>query len=249
MYNNGMNTQNTPKIERFATLEATNEAAVTYLNDLLAQHVDKPVLLLLAGGSSVQLYNHINPEYLSADLTVTVTDDRFSQELDVNNFAILQATEFYDELIQVDAFCINTQPNSGETIEECAKRFERNIRDWKKDFPNGVVIAVYGMGKDGHTGGMIPGVLSSEEFEKKFINENVWVSAIDAKNKIEYPLRFTTTTSFMKNVVDHALFYITGEQKKSALMKAFDMNTVYSEIPARIILDMKDTVVFTDITE
>ncbi len=244
-----MNNLNTPKIERFDTLEATNEAAVTYLNDLLAQYVDRPVLLLLAGGSSVQLYDHINPEYLSADLTVTVTDDRFSQELDVNNFAILQATEFYNELIQVDAFCINTQPNSEETIEECAKRFEKNIRDWKKDFPKGVVIAVCGMGKDGHTGGMIPGVLSHEEFEKEFNNENVWVSPIDAKDKIEHPLRFSTTIPFMKNVVDHAMFYITGEQKKTALMKALDVNTTYAEIPARVMLDMKDVVIFTDITE
>lgn len=244
-----MNNLNTPKIERFGSLEATNEAAVSYVNDLLAQYVDRPVLLLLAGGSSVQLYDYINPEYLSADLTVTVTDDRFSQELDVNNFAILQATEFYNELIQVDAFCINTQPNGGETIEECAKRFEKNIRDWKKDFPKGVVIAVYGMGKDGHTGGMIPGVLSSEEFEKEFNNENVWVSPIDAKDKIEHPLRFSTTIPFMKNMVDHAVFYITGEQKKSALMKALDASTAYSDIPARVMLDMKDVVVFTDITE
>ncbi len=242
-----MNIHNTPKIEKYDTVEATQHAAVLYLNDLLTQYVDKPVLLLLAGGSSMSLYNGINPEYLSADLTVTVTDERFSEELDINNFAILQATEFYNELIQVDAFCINTQPNSGETIEECAKRFEKNLKEWKSDFPKGIVIAVYGMGADGHTGGMIPGVLGKEEFEKIFNTESIWVSPIDASGKIEHPLRFSTTIPFMKNIVDHALFYITGEQKKAAFDRATSEGTEYFEVPARVMMDMKDAVVFTDI--
>ncbi len=242
-----MNTHNTPRIEKYDTVEAVKDAAVLYLNDLLTQYVDRPVLLLLAGGSSMSLYNDINPEYLSADLTVTVTDDRFSEELDINNFAILQATEFYNELIQVDAFCINTQPNSGETIEECSIRFEKNLKEWKSDFPKGIVIAVYGMGADGHTGGMIPGVFGKEEFEKRFNTETVWVSPIDASGKIEHPLRFSTTIPFMKNVVDHALFYITGQQKKGAFDRAIDGKTEYFEVPARVMMDMKDAVVFTDI--
>lgn len=243
-------TNHTPlKIERFGTVEDTQAAAVSYLNDLLTQYVDRPVLLLLAGGSSVELYNGINPEFLSADITVTVTDERFSEELDVNNFAILQATSFYNDLIQVDAFCINTQPNGGESMAECAARFEKNLKEWKRDFPKGTIIAVYGMGADGHTGGMIPGVLSDAEFTQKFNTEDVWVSDIDATGAIEHPLRFSTTISFMKSQVNHALFYVTGSAKKEAFTRAVSGSTTYAETPASVMCDMKDVVVFTDISE
>ncbi|MBU3668636.1 MAG: hypothetical protein FGM57_01560 [Candidatus Taylorbacteria bacterium] len=252
MYNIFMNTnptKNSLKIERFQSVEETNRAAISYLNDLLAQYVDRPVLLLLAGGSSVTLYDGINPEYLSMDLTVTVTDERFSNEVDINNFAILQATDFYNELIQVDAFCINTQPNAGETMEDCARRFERNLKEWKRDFPKGVVLAVYGMGKDGHTGGMIPGVLGEAEFNQRYNTDDVWVSSMDAGDKIEYSQRFSTTIPFMKNQVDHALFYVTGTSKKEALDKAIDGNLPYHKIPATVMSHMKDVVLFTDIAE
>ncbi len=235
------------KIERLSDMGAVTKAAGDYLNDILAQYVDRPVLLLLAGGSSLAVLEYINPEYLSADLTVTVTDDRFSDELDINNFAILQSTNFYNSLIDVDAFCINTQPNPGETIEECATRFERNIKEWKADFPKGIIIALYGMGADGHTGGMIPGVLGKEEFDTKFNTKNILVESIDAEGKSEYPLRISTTLSFMRDMVDHAVFYITGENKRSAFEKAMSGEGEYSEIPARVMTEMKDAVVFTDI--
>ncbi len=235
------------KIERCNSLEETQVSAVKYLNDLLSHYVDRPVLLLLAGGSSMELYNRINPEYLSTNLTVTVTDDRFSEELDVNNFAILQSTSFYNDLIDVDAFCINTQPNAGETLEECALRFEKNLKEWKSDFPKGIVIAVYGVGADGHTGGMVPGVLSKADFDSKFNSENVWVSPINAEGKIEHPLRFSTTIPFMKNIVDHALFYVTGEKKKEILNTLLSEKKEYFEVPAVVMKDMKDVTLFTDV--
>lgn len=252
MYNSHMNITSKNdgvRVERFPSVSGAQEAAVAYLNDILAQYVDRPVLLLLAGGSSVALYDKLNPEYFSADLTVTVTDERFSNELDINNFAILQSTHFYDELIQVDAFCINTQPNHEETIEQCANRFERNIREWRKDFPKGTVIAVYGIGKDGHIGGIIPGVLPQEEFDKKFNNPEILVSHIDATGKTEYPLRFSTTIPFMKQDVDHALVFVSGPEKQEALKLALSGDSKYFELPATVIREMKDVTVFTDIQE
>jgi 6-phosphogluconolactonase/glucosamine-6-phosphate isomerase/deaminase len=233
----------------------------SYLNDLLSTHIDSPILLLLAGGSSVSVLDHINPEYLSELLTVTVTDDRYSKELDENNFSILQTTSFYNGLIQVDAFCINTQVFEVEDFESYRSRFEKNIRDWKMDFPKGKIIALYGMGSDGHTAGIIPGVLDLSSFVKEFDSTDRLIGKMDAGDKNPFPLRVSTTLSFMRDWVDHAVFFISGQEKDQKLKDSLssksvlsgeinieDKNSLYSKLPASVMVDMKDVVVFTDIS-
>lgn len=247
------------RIERFADAETTAKEAGKYINDILTQYIEKPVLFLVAGGSATTVLDHINPEYLSPDLTVSTTDDRFSTELDINNFAILQSTSFYNNLVEADAFCISTEPFEEETIEQYRARFEKNIREWKQDFPKGTIVALYGMGADGHTGGMIPGLLSKEEFDAEFNDGDRLVGTFDAvtKNqadKFEFPQRISTTIPFMRDWVDHAVFYITGENKKSALNKVLQINDDvlsteidFSILPISIARFMKDAIIFTDI--
>lgn len=241
-----------PRIEVYKNIEELNKEVGQYISDILTQYVDKPVLLLVPGGSAMAALDHISPETFSPDLTVTMTDDRFSDQLDkdfkeINNFAVLQTTKFYDHLIQTDAFCINTQINEGESFEEYRARFEKNIRDWRNDYPKGKVIALYGMGADGHTGGMVPGSLSEAEFNTMFDGDNL-VGKIDAGSSNPYLKRISTTLPFMREWVDHAVFYITGEQKRSALERALKDDGEYFETPALVMGDMKDAVIFTDIS-
>lgn len=258
------------KIERFTSVESTAKEAGKYVNDLLTQYIETPVLFLIAGGSSSAVLEHINPEYLSPDLTITTTDDRFSTELDINNFAILQSHSFYNNLVEADAFCISTEPFEDEDLEKYRARFEKNIREWKQDFPKGIIIALYGMGADGHTGGMIPGLLSKEEFDAEFNNDDRLVGVFDAiaydishggtasetarAKEYEYPQRISTTLPFMRNWVDHALFYITGENKKQKLDEIIQIDTEtlstdidFSTLPIAIARFMKDTTIFTNI--
>jgi 6-phosphogluconolactonase/glucosamine-6-phosphate isomerase/deaminase len=244
-----MNNSKSVKVE---VTENPKEEAAKYVSDLLAQYVGRPTLFLCAGGSSFDVYDLINPEYLSPDLTVTMTDDRFSEELDVNNFAILQSTRFYSHLIEADAFCINTQPNEGEQLEEYRARFEKNIREWKQDFPKGMIVALYGMGPDGHTGGMIPNVYSEDTFNAEFNTEDRLVGTFDAVtvgkgDSTPFPLRISTTIPFMKNWIDHAVYYITGDNKKEALQKALEGADPFYKTPATVMNHLKDVIVFTNI--
>lgn len=222
-----------------------------YISDLLSQYYDTPVLLLLAGGSSVDVLKHINPEYLTDLLTVTVTDERYSEELDENNFAILQSESFYNDLIQADSFCINTQLFQPETFEQFRARFEKNIREWRQDFPKGKIIALYGIGADGHIAGIIPGVLDDKEFSIEYNSSNRIVGKMDATGKNKFPLRMSTTFSFMKEWVDNSIIYVCGEEKKPVLEKVLESekgdDQSYVTLPASVIVDMKDVVVFTDI--
>ena len=258
------------KIERFTDPTTTAKEAGKYINDILTQYVERPVLFLVAGGSAMSVLEHVNPEYLSPDLTVTTTDDRFSTELDVNNFAILQSQSFYNNLVEADAFCISTEPFEGETIEQYRARFEKNLREWKLDFPKGIIVGLYGMGADGHTGGMIPGLLNKEEFNAEFNDGDRLVGTFDAvaydalhtvgnttsarAKDYEFPQRISTTIPFMRDWVDHAIFYITGENKKSALNKVLQINDDilsteidFSILPISIARFMKDAIIFTDI--
>lgn len=254
------NTERKPlKIERFIDATTTAKEAGKYINDIFTQYIEKPVLFLTAGGSASAVLEHINPEYLSPDLTVTTTDDRFSTELDINNFSILQSQSFYNNLVEADAFCISTEPFEDETIEQYRARFEKNLREWKQDFPNGIIVGLYGMGADGHTGGMIPGLLSREEFDAEFNDGDRLVGTFDAVSKerakdYEFPQRISTTIPFMRDWVDHAVFYITGENKKNALDAVLEISddtlstdVDFSKAPISIARFMRDATIFTDI--
>jgi 6-phosphogluconolactonase/glucosamine-6-phosphate isomerase/deaminase len=233
------------------------QKAGEYISDLLSTHIDKPVLLMLAGGSAREVLDFINAEYLTPEVTVTVTDERYTDDMGENNFDMLQTTKLYQNLMSADSYCINTsvvggdvaydESNPGAGAEAHAMRFERHIREWMQDFEKtGTIIGLFGMGADGHTAGIIPGLFDDAEFEQKFLGESDVAVVPMGKDNPGFQFRVTTTLSFMKKI-HYPLFYITGEAKLPALRKALDPATELSEIPARIMLDMKSPVIFTDI--
>ncbi len=233
-----------------------------YINDLLSTHIDKPILLMLAGGSSREVLPFIKAEYLTPEITVTVTDERFTDDMGENNFDVLQTTELYQNLMSVDAYCINTSVVGGEIAYEeygasegaaiHADRLEKHIRDWMRDFEKtGIIIALFGMGADGHVAGVIPGIYDDAEFDKRFLGDrDTAVVEVDEAHRSmgqEFQFRITTTLSFMKKI-HYPLFYVTGENKRIPLTKALNPETKLSEIPARIMLDMQNPTIFTDIS-
>ncbi len=230
------------------TIDISNDpkvAAGKHISDILAINAGRPILFLVAGGSAQAVLDYINSEYLDDKLTVTVTDERFTDDIFENNFDNLQASSFYNELVQVGAFCINTSMRVDDTLESMASRFEKDIKSWKDDYPKGIIIGLYGIGADGHIGGIIPGIYHGEEFDKKFLGDTSVETVIDLPES-KFPYRFSTTLSFMKKI-DFPVIYLTGENKKAALEKALDKDTIITDIPARIVLEMKSPTIFTDI--
>ncbi|MEI6490873.1 MAG: 6-phosphogluconolactonase, partial [bacterium] len=109
-----------------------------------------------------------------------------------------------------------------------------------RDFPKGKIIALFGVGKDGHIAGMIPG---TENFEEKFNNPEIW--AVDLKDK-KFE-RTTTTFSFLK-LIDFPLVYISGVEKAEVLALTVAKEGDLHQTPARILNEMKEPIVFTDIS-
>jgi 6-phosphogluconolactonase/glucosamine-6-phosphate isomerase/deaminase len=225
---------------RIQTTDNPKGEAGAYINSLLASYADKPVLLMLPGGSSREIIDLLDGELLTDQVTITVTDERYTDDLEENNFAHIQGTHFYNDSISAGSFCIDTQIFSGESHEEHAKRFDKNLKEWKRDFPKGKIIALFGVGKDGHIAGMIPG---TENFEEKFNNREIYaIDLVDTKFE-----RTTTTFPFLKQI-DFPLVYISGMEKSDALARIVAKEGDLEHTPARILNEMKDPIVFTDIS-
>ncbi len=222
------------------------EDAGDYLSGLFATAGDKPVLLLLAGGSSFDVLNFIDPNSLGSNITVTVTDEIYTDDVGDSNFGTLQILPFYDALINVDALCIDTQILASESFEENTERFNRNLVEWKKDFPRGVVISLIGVGDDGSVAGIIPGILSDKDFDEKF-NGKEMAAGMDCGDKNKHQFRVSTTLNFLRDSVDQALVYMVGENKNNSLKNISAEAGDIHVTPSRIFNEMKSVIVFTDI--
>ena len=219
------------------TKEETKKAATETLNQLFGE-TSQPILFLSSGGSSLELLDGLS---LGDHVTVSVLDERYSNDPTINNFSQLMTH-------RISAKFIDTRIKEGESIQELAQRFEKELREWKNANPNGTIVITQGMGSDGHTAGMMPYPESHPIFQNLFENSHRWVVGYDAtKEKNEYPLRVTVTMPFLQEVVDHSIVYLTGENKTEAFKRTLDSQGKLWETPARIIREMKDVKIFTDI--
>jgi len=215
------------EIVRCKTKEEASAKAVAGLNYLFRE-IKGPILFLSSGGSSLGLLDGLE---LGDRITVSVLDERYNADPRINNFSQLMnhvnPTKFID-----------TRMQEGETLEGLAVRFEKALRSWKNQNPSGTIIITQGMGSDGHTAGIMPDSMVDDPAQ--------WVIGYNAKEKNEYPLRVTCTFSFLRTV-DHSIAYITGQKKKEAFNRVLAEEGTLEEMPARIMREMGNVKIFTDI--
>src|ERR1051326_364995 len=177
------------------------EAAVAWageaLNQLLGDYKKLPVLLMLSGGSALSMLDYVGKTVLSENLTVSMLDDRFSQDAAVNNFLQMQKTDFYVDAQEADVSFLGTVARPGEKIEELNARWEKNLKAWQMENPEGKILATVGMGADGHTAGIFPYPEDPEKFDRLFNRDSLTV-AYNAIGKHKYSERVTTTLKFFE---------------------------------------------------
>lgn len=217
-----------------------------YINDIFMTNINKPFLFLIGGGSSLEVLENINPEFIPENLTVAVTDERFTDDMEDNNFDKLQTTKFYADISEVDSYCINTSVFAGDNIQSHANRFEKNIKDWVADFPDGKIIGLFGIGQDGHTAGIIPNIYTDDEFDRKFNGDSFVEVVEDNSSDAKFRDRVTTTFTFIKKI-DFPIFFAKGENKRIAIKKALDSESKLNDTPASIISHIKNSILFTNI--
>ncbi|MFA5991677.1 MAG: 6-phosphogluconolactonase [Candidatus Doudnabacteria bacterium] len=226
-----------------ADKEAAAAEAGEHLNLLLTEHKKTPVLLLLSGGSALGILDYVGSTSMGENLTISVLDERFSEDITINNFAQMQKSDFYQLAFDAGASFFGTLPRPNESMPELKVRWELNLKNWKKENSDGLIIATLGMGADGHTAGIFPQA-DKEKFTNLFESDN-WVTAYTAET--QYAERITTTATFI-NKIDIGLVYVCGIDKKAKLSEVIKNQSEINTLPALLWYKIKDTRVFTDMT-
>ena len=244
LYNYSM--ANKFEIFRDADVETLTAEAGEYLNTLLSENKNSPVLLLLSAGSALPLLNFVGISSLGPNLTITMLDDRFSQDPAVNNFARLQKTEFYKDALESNANFFGTLPRKDDTLASLANRQDHNLRRWRAENPFGKIIATLGMGPDGHTAGVFPFPEDSNQFHKLFESES-WAVGYNVGEKNPHKERVTVTLTFLKQV-DYALGFVLGKPKESRLERVIKRQGEVFELPAMAWHRIPNVKLFTDLS-
>lgn len=223
--------------------------AAHQLNQGLAQVAaqNQPVLFLVSGGSSLQLLDLIDLQALPSNLTIAPLDERYSPDSSINNMAQIMKTAFYDQL-QTSAKWIDTRIMQNETQASLAARFNQQLQNWFSSTPSGEVIATLGIGPDGHISGMMPYPENPQLFETLFMPADTTqlVTAYNAAHKNEHPLRVTTTMHLLKKIT-YSVIFAAGENKREALSRLLSQTGTLAATPARVLHQLPQTHLFTDI--
>ncbi len=229
------------------TAEAALRAAGEALNPLFKKYRHHPILFLSSGGSSLQILDTILVHFLGRQVTITMSDDRFSRDADINNYRLMTQLNFYTLAQSAHCKFISTIPLPKESVEAFGKRFDAALKAWRLDNPQGKVIMTQGMGPDNHTCGMLPFPENPSLFRKLFDTNEQWAVGYYAPGKNEFSKRITVTLPFLREQVDHTIFYACGEAKRDALIATLAKSGDVATTPARIIRDMNDVQLFTDV--
>lgn len=216
---------------------------------------NKPILLLLSGGSALKILDAIValPEFesakelLSPRLTVGMLDERFDRDPKVNNFSQFMQSGLYKECESAKTPFIDTRVMTDESQVDYAARWNLIVTKWIQNNPDGEIVITQGIGPDGHTSGILPFPENPQLFEKLFNSSDRHIAGYDGAGKNQYPLRVTATFPLLKKV-SHSILFACGGDKITALTNALDIHSdkSFAEVPARIIQEMKEVQMFTD---
>lgn len=215
-------------------------ATAKLVSDALRSYADTPLLLLVAGGSWHAVLEQVDTTNLGPWCTLSCLDERFSDDPASNNFRALSELNFFKEAMAHTVQIISTEIRAGDTIENMQNRFELALHDWRTDHHNGNVLTLIGVGVDGHIAGIFP------EFVHTQATSSDWTRSYTVtQSDTVYPKRITVSEYFLTHIVDHAIVYASGEDKKEIISKLLAEGST-SNVPAQILCVMQKVTLSTD---
>lgn len=218
------------------------EEAGGALSKLLLMYQRSPILLLLSGGSEIDVLLHTNFKGDSSHVTITVADERCTRHNEERNYPLIETTGFIQEMKKQGAHFLSPEMNPAYSPEEIADEMEHHVKAWVSEHPNGQVIALLGIGKDGHIGGIIP-PLSEEETttERWFIAHRVPPSSN------AFTSRVSVSFYFLEHIVSHTIVHISGEEKRAVYEKFIVDTLPRNTFPAHELYAMNDVHLYTEL--
>ena len=187
------------------------EAAGQLLTDALLR-LTGPVLLLVSGGSALQLLDFVTETTLNSRVTLSVLDERFSTDPMINNFAQLEQTAFFAAAIARGVAIISTKVTPLDSLVILRDRFDSALRAWRTTHPKGVIIATMGIGPDGHTAGIFPG-----DYGVTWTGD-AWIVGYSVPCTVNSnPNRVSVTDTFLTTQVNEAIVYAVGPLKQALI--------------------------------
>ncbi len=196
----------------------------------LERFKDKSLLLLISGGSTVELVAEVLSRLEKVDLKISLhiglIDERYGLEGHINSN--------WQKLLN-SGVSINTVHNhpvlyEKDSISETTHRYNRLVEDLLDSVDYS--IGIFGIGIDGHTAGILPysSVINEDEFYAHY-------------NAVDYKRISITPTGI--NRLDQIIIYATGKEKWPAIDAMQNEGSV-NKIPARMFKEMKNVILYTD---
>ncbi len=220
--------------------------AAQALNEILRTHTDRATLLLLPGGSAQAIAAQVDPVLLSSRTTLSVGDERWTLTPEHSNTAQLVTLPAWQTYLLRGVRTIDPRPHVSESLQDTSARFDRDIKLWHNTHSNGVVVAVLGIGTDGHLAGVLPMPTERERFASLFLAPHPYVRGYHSDTTTdEHASRMTITLRYLMRHVTHTIVYATGPQKRAAL-SSLDVPGPIADVPARILHHLQQVDIYTD---
>jgi 6-phosphogluconolactonase/glucosamine-6-phosphate isomerase/deaminase len=216
-------------------------SAAKALSEALAKHKNTKILLLLAGGSSLQILEELDTTHINEYVTIMMMDERFSTDPTENNFLQMTKTLFYTKLTNSQCNFIPSVPNKNETHSNFSNRIAEDLQAYLDAHPQGTVIALFGAGSDGHTAAIFP--MEQKLFIDTYGQGNLYTKV--TYNNNPFPNRSSITPKFINNYITESYLYATGEEKLPILSTITDPYELH-EMPAHIHHQI-DSTLFTNL--
>lgn len=216
-------------------------ATAAVVGVVLQRRRHAPTLVLLSGGSWLPVYDAIAEEAFSSNHTYMMADERFSSDEKVNNYSQLRATAWWERARANGCEIIDTSIRSEETYEAYGARFAAALAAWQTAHPTGAVIALLGLGEDGHTAGIFPGT-DLAHLENKA--ETGLVLLPEGSTTHRY--RVSVSSHFLVSRVKCAIFYAVGAGKCARLQSVLAGYSYDPTEPARVIHLLPEVSLITD---
>lgn len=213
----------------------------------LQEHKGEMRLILLSGGTSFDVLDHISADMVDEKTTFMMADERFSEDSAVNNFAQLTTHTFFSEAKARGAqFIESTVDTQNTTKEAAAYAMHKALQYFFKVHPKHYVLAQLGVGTDGHFASVFPQT-TDEAFARTYRSTDLYV-ALDAPQSAAHTKeRMCVTPYFLKNHVSDIVLYAVGEEKCNGVLSRLVDSTEHEyELPALIPMRHKSSYLFTD---
>lgn len=190
---------------------------------------NKQVFWFITGGSSIEIISKASVkinENPHSNLTIALTDERYGQinhensnwnSLLKNNFNLKEAN-----IIQI---------LKGKNRQETAKDFNEELKKYLTT--DTYKIGIFGIGKDGHTAGILPNSISVDSSE----------FACDYDTEVFERITITPKTI---SLLDEAIVYMQGEEKWPVVEDLLHTDKNIKEQPAQILKKLPKLTIFTD---